>query len=169
MINQRNINTGYASPLDCSLMKSGAVRLHTKWHAGTNTLTSRFILSFVSLWAPPRRKSHIWILHKRRLFNHGVKIEAIILANAYPPPHPTRPHAPLLYTKAFTWWGGWHVPHTPPITICTLDETPAQLILMHVCCALWGWETNTRMHTRMHSGERYAKNNGGFAMAESPF
>lgn len=48
--------------------------------------------------------------------------------------------------------------HTLSITICTLDETPAQLILMHVCCAVWGWETNTRMHTRMHLGERFAKN-----------
>lgn len=34
--------------------------------------------------------------------------------------------------------------HTPSITICTVDETrPAQLILMHVCYALWEWETCT--------------------------
>lgn len=154
MINPRNISTGYASPLDCSLMKSGAACPHTKWHAGTNTPTSRFILPLVSLWAPPRRTSHIWILYKHRLFNCGVKIEAIILANAYLPAL----HAPLLYTKAFTWWGGWHVPHTPFITICTLDATqPAQLILMHVWCALWGWEANACMHTGTHSGQRYAK------------
>lgn len=91
MINQRSTNTGYASPLDCSLMNSGA----TKWHAGTNTLTSRFVLRLVSLWAPPRHTSHIWILHKRRLFNRGVKIEAIILVNASaaaaPIPQPCTP------------------------------------------------------------------------------
>lgn len=35
-----------------------------------------------------------------------------------------------------------------------LDETrPAQLILMHVWYALWGWETYAHMYTYIHTHE----------------
>lgn len=73
---------------------------------------------------------------------HGVKIEAIILPNAYLPALSAPSCTPrLLHDEVADMF------HTPSITICTLDEPqPAQLILMHVWYALWGWETHSHMY-----------------------